>query len=175
MDPSADERQKARAALGNSNVQDPAQLGELIGHLFLKISEHTSTATAHINAHADDITNLSHKFNKFSTEANDQFQDLHQQFPSGAAAVTNPPPVVTPPTIQGMNLTCNSHNKNFTFRPYTHEKKDEGWISWIRMFEDAAKMAELSGHQKKLALSYSMRGRAARATDDIGIRLDPQG
>ena len=43
------------------------------------------------------------------------------------------------------------------------------------MFEDAAEMAELSGHQRKLALSYSMRGRAARATDDIGIRLDPQG
>ena len=43
------------------------------------------------------------------------------------------------------------------------------------MFEDAAEMAELSGHQRKLALSYSMRGRAARATDDIGIRLDNQG
>ena len=74
-----------------------------------------------------------------------------------------------------MNPSCNSRNKNFTFRPYTHEKKDEGWISWIRMFEDAAEMAELSGHQKKLALSYSMRGRPARATDDIGIRLDSQG
>ena len=74
-----------------------------------------------------------------------------------------------------MNPACNSRNKNFTFRPYTHEKKDEQWISWIRMFEDAAEMAELSGHQRKLALSYSMRGRAARATDDIGIRLDLQG
>ena len=36
MDPSADEQQKARTALGNTNVQDPNQLGELIGHLFLK-------------------------------------------------------------------------------------------------------------------------------------------
>ena len=55
MDPTAEERQKARAALGNTNVQDATQLGELIGHLYLKMSEHSNSATAHINTHAEDI------------------------------------------------------------------------------------------------------------------------
>ena len=60
MDPTAEERQKARDALGNTNVQDATQLGELIGHLYLKMS-----ASAHINTHADNIRTLSHKLNKF--------------------------------------------------------------------------------------------------------------
>ena len=172
IDPTAEERQKARDALGNVNVQDASQLAELIGHLYLKMSEHSSTATAHINTHADDIRTLSNKLNKVATDTDAQFQDLNRL----ANAAVNPPANPAPAApIQGMNPACNSRNKNFTFRPYTHEKKDEQWISWIRMFEDAAEMAELSGHQRKLALSYSMRGRAARATDDIGIRLDPQG
>ena len=172
IDPTADERQKARDALGNINVQDANQLAELIGHLYLKMSEHSTSATAHINTHADDILALSQKLNKFVAEADALFQDLSRL----TNATANPPanPAAAAP-VQGMNPSCNSRNKNFTFRPYTHEKKDEQWISWIRMFEDAAEMAELSGHQRKLALSYSMRGRAARATDDIGIRLDPQG
>ena len=151
MDPTAEERQKARAALGNTNVQDATQLGELIGHLYLKMSEHSNSASAHINTHAEDIQTLSHKLNKFVSEADAQFQDIHRL----ATSAANPPaaPAANPP-VQGMNPACNSRNKNFTFRPYTHEKKDEQWISWIRMFEDAAEMAELSGHQRKLALSY---------------------
>ena len=157
MDPTAEERQKARDALGNINVQDASQLAELIGHLYLKMSEHSSTATAHINTHADDIRTLSSRLNKVATDTDAQFQDLNRL----ANATVNPP--ANPAPVQGMNPACNSRNKNFTFRPYTHEKKDEQWISWIRMFEDAAEMAELSGHQRKLALSYSMRGRAARA------------
>ena len=55
IDPTADERQKARDALGNINVQDANQLAELIGHLYLKMSEHPTSAMAHINTHADDI------------------------------------------------------------------------------------------------------------------------
>ena len=158
MDPTADERQKARDALGNINVQDANQLAELIGHLYLKMSEHFTSATAHINAHADNILALSHKLNKFIADADAQFQDINRL----TNATANPPanPAAAAP-VQGMNPSCNSRNKNFTFRPYTHEKKDEQWISWIRMFEDAAEMAELSGHQRKVALSYSMRGRAA--------------
>ena len=152
--------------------RDAGQLAELIGHLYLKMSEHSSTATAHINTHADDIRTLSARLNKVATDTDAQFQDLNRLANVAANPTTNPAPAAP---IQGMNPACNSRNKNFTFRPYTHEKKDEQWISWIRMFEDAAEMAELSGHQRKLALSYSMRGRAARATDDIGIRLDPQG
>ena len=150
MDPITEERQKARDALGNTNVQDATQLGELIGHLYLKMLEHSNSASAHINTHADDIRTLSHKLNKFFSEADAQFQDIHRLTTMAA----NPPaaPTASVP-IQGMNPACNSHNKNFTFRPYTHEKKDEQWISWIRMFEDAAEMAELSGHQRKLALS----------------------
>ena len=160
IDPTADERQKARDALGNVNIQDASQLAELIGHLYLKMSEHSSTATAHINTHADDIRTLSNKLNKVATDTDAQFQDLNRL----ANAAVNPPANPAPAApVQGMNPACNSRNKNFTFRPYTHEKKDEQWISWIRMFEDAAEMAELSGHQRKLALSYSMRGRAARA------------
>ena len=157
-------------------MQDANQLGELIGHLYLKMSEPSTSATAHINTHADDILALSHKLNKFVADADAQFQDIHRLTNAAANPPANPPanPAAVAP-VQGMNPSCNSRNKNFTFRPYTHEKKDEQWISWIRMFEDAAEMAELSGHQRKLALSYSMRGRAARATDDIGIRLDPQG
>ena len=175
MDPTPEERQRARAAIGNTNVQGAYQLGELIGHLFLKISEHSTSAMAHINTDADDITSLSNKLNKFVSDADAQFQDLNHQIPAAAAAANPPPAAAAAPPIQGMNPACNSRNKNFTFRPYTHEKKDENWISWIRMFEDAAEMAKLSGHQKKLALSYSMRGRAARATDDIRIRMDTQG
>ena len=41
MNPTEDERQKARAVLGNTNVQDANQLGDLIGHLYLKMAEHT--------------------------------------------------------------------------------------------------------------------------------------
>ena len=68
MDPTPEKRQRARAAIGNINVQDANQLGELIGHLFLKISEHSTSATAHINTHADDITSLSNKLNKIVTD-----------------------------------------------------------------------------------------------------------
>ena len=162
IDPTADERQKARDALGNTNVQDATQLGELIGHLYLKMSEHSTSATAHINTHADDIRALSHKLNNFVSDADAQFQDIHWLANAAENPPANPPanPAAGVP-VQGMNPACNSRNKNFTFRPYTHKKKDEQWISWIRMFEDAAEMAELSGHQRKLALSYSMRGRAA--------------
>ena len=78
IDPSADERQKAHDALGNINLQDANQLGELIGHLYLKMSEHSTSATAHIHTHADDILALSHKLNKFVTDADAQFQDLHR-------------------------------------------------------------------------------------------------
>ena len=78
MDPTPEERQRARAALGNTNVQDASQLGELIGHLFLKMSELSNSATAHINTHTEDINSLSHKFNKFVSDADTQFQDLHQ-------------------------------------------------------------------------------------------------
>ena len=118
------------------------------------MSEHSNSASAHINTHAEDIQTLSHKLNKFVSEADAQFQDIHRL----ATAAANPPatPAASIP-VQGMNPACNSRNKYFTFRPYTHEKKDEQWISWIRMFEDAAEMAELSGHQCKLALSYSMQ------------------
>ena len=119
MDPTAEERQKAHDALGNTNVQDATQLGELIGHLYLKMSEHSNSATAHINTHAKDIQTLSHKLNKFVSEADAQFQDLHRLTTSAA----NPPaaPAASLP-VQGMNPACNSRNKNFTFRPYTHEK-----------------------------------------------------
>ena len=172
MEPTDEERQKARAILGNTNVQDANQLGELIGHLYLKMAEHSTTASAHIDTHAEDIRSLSHKLNKFASDTDAQMQDLHRITTTIGAASPQVTPEANPP-VQGMNPACNSRNKNFTFRPYTHEKKDEQWISWVRMFEDAAEMAELSGHQRKLALSYSMRGRAARATDDIGIRLDP--
>ena len=78
IDPTADEGQKARDALGNVNVQDANQLGELIGHLYLKMSEHSTSATAHINTHADDILALSHKLNKFVADADAQFQDIHR-------------------------------------------------------------------------------------------------
>ena len=152
IDPTADERQKARDALANVNLQDAGQLAELIGHLYLKMSEHSSTATAHINTHADDIRTLSARLNKVATDTDAQFQDLNRLANAATNPTTNPAPTAP---VQGMNPACNSRNKNFTFRPYTHEKKDEQWISWIRMFEDAAEMAELSGHQRKLALSYS--------------------
>ena len=65
MDPTEEERQKAGSALGNTNVQDANQQGELIGHLYLKMAEHSNFASAHINTHADDIRSLSHKLNKF--------------------------------------------------------------------------------------------------------------
>ena len=117
IDPTADERQKARDALGNINVQDANQLGELIGHLYLKMSEHSNSASAHINTHAEDIQTLSHKLNKFVSEADAQFQDIHRL----TTAAANPP--ATPAAsvlVQGMNPACNSCNKNFPFRPYTH-------------------------------------------------------
>ena len=41
IDPTAEERQKARDALGNVNVQDASQLAELIGHLYLKTVSYT--------------------------------------------------------------------------------------------------------------------------------------
>ena len=77
MDPTAEERQKARTALGNTNVQDANQLGELIGHLYLKMAEHSNSASAHINTHAEDIRSLSQKLNKFASDADAQLQDLH--------------------------------------------------------------------------------------------------
>ena len=78
IDPTADERQKARDALANVNLQDAGQLAELIGHLYLKMSEHSSTATAHINTHADDIRTLSARLNKVATDTDAQFQDLNR-------------------------------------------------------------------------------------------------
>ena len=137
-------------------MQDASQLGELIGHLFLKMSEHSNSATAHINTHAEDINSLSHKFNKFVSDADTQFQDLHQRIPATAATGVNPPPAaVTTPPIQGMNPACNSRNKNFTFRPYTHEKKNEGWISWIRMFEEEAEIKSKSSKETSPLLQYA--------------------
>ena len=105
MDPTAEERQKARDALGNTKVQDATQLGELIGHLYLKMSEHSNSASAHINTHAEDIQTLSHKLNKFVSEADAQFQDIHRLTTTSA----NPP--ATPAAgipVQGMNPACNS-------------------------------------------------------------------
>ena len=74
MDHTPKERQRARVAIGNTNVQDANQLGDLIGHLILKISEHSTSATAHINTHADDITSLSNKLNKIVTDVDAQFE-----------------------------------------------------------------------------------------------------
>ena len=116
IDPTADERQKARDALGNVNIQDASQLAELIGHLYLKMSEHSSTATAHINTHADDIRTLSNKLNKVATDTDAQFQDLNRL----ANAAVNPPANPAPAApVQGMNPACNSRNKNFTCLLYT--------------------------------------------------------
>ena len=116
IDPTADERQKARDALGNINVQDASQLAELIGHLYLKMSEHSSTATAHINTHADDIRTLSHKLNKIATDADAQFQDLNRLANATANPPANPAPAAP---VQGMNPSCNSRNKNFLPALYT--------------------------------------------------------
>ena len=113
MDPTPEERQRAWAANGNTNVQNANQLGEcnavklnqdynreLIGHLFLKMSEHSNSATAHINTHADDITSLSHKLNKFVADADAQFQVLYLRIPAGAAAANPPPVAATVPPVQ---------------------------------------------------------------------------
>ena len=120
MDPTPEERQRARAALGNTNVQDASQLGELIGHLVLKMSEHSNSATAYINTLAEDINSLSHKLNKFASDADTQFQDLHQRIPMAAAAGGNPPPAAaaTPP-IQGMirPATAGTRISPFTLTP----------------------------------------------------------
>ena len=91
MDPTQEERQKARAILGNTNVQDANQLGELIGHLYLKMAEHSNTASAHIDTHAEDIRILSHKLNKFASDTDAQMQDLHRITTTAGAA--NPQPI----------------------------------------------------------------------------------
>ena len=128
MDPTAEERQKARAALGNTNVQDATQLGELIGHLYLKMSEHSNSASAHINTHAEDIQTLSHKLNKFVSEADAQFQDIHRLTTTAA----NPPatPAAGVP-VQGMNPACNSRTRTSPSGPIlTRRRMNNGSVGF---------------------------------------------